>query len=204
MGAGILGSAFCKQWELVSVSMEGWRSKEWDTPHCIGGPLTDCSSCVLLCSLVVDSITSPYIGTVERGSPANLISEITNPCVLDHLNLISIACKDHNTLLPPCSASISPLHLADAGLPRSEEDGGTRCQKPGSRPSRVKRMWSMADRAQMALWMGADSSRGGGSGQAKPASVEAICNDRRLYECLRALWKCSALVWKLQKATVYC
>lgn len=62
----------------------------------------------LLCSLVVDSITSPYIETVERGSPANLISEITNRCVLDHLNLISVACKDHNALLPPCSASISP------------------------------------------------------------------------------------------------
>lgn len=62
----------------------------------------------LLCSLVVDSITSPCIETVERGFPANLISEITNHCVLDHLNLISVACKDHNTLLPPCSASISP------------------------------------------------------------------------------------------------
>lgn len=45
--------------------------------------------------------------TVGRGSTANLISEITNPCVLDHLNLISVAWKDHNTLLPLCGESIS-------------------------------------------------------------------------------------------------
>lgn len=45
---------------------------------------------------------------VGRGSPVNLISKITNPRVLDHLNLISVACKDHNTLLPVCGASISP------------------------------------------------------------------------------------------------
>lgn len=42
-----------------------------------------------------------------RGYAANLISEITNHRVLDHLNLISVACKDHNTLLPLRSASIS-------------------------------------------------------------------------------------------------
>lgn len=45
---------------------------------------------------------------VGRRSPVNLISEITNPHVLDHLNLISVAWKDHNTLLPPCGTSISP------------------------------------------------------------------------------------------------
>lgn len=47
----------------------------------------------LLGSLVLDSITCPYIETVgeegrrarrRRGSPANLISEITNLAVLDH------------------------------------------------------------------------------------------------------------------------
>lgn len=36
---------------------------------------------------------------VGRGSPANLISEITNQRVLHHLNLISVACKDHDALL---------------------------------------------------------------------------------------------------------
>lgn len=97
-----------------------------------------------------------------RGSPANLISEITNHRVLDHLNLISVACKDHNTLLPPCTASISPPRLAAAGLPRSDERRGkSSLTKRGSWPHGVKRMWGMANSVQMMLWMAADSSCGG-------------------------------------------
>lgn len=138
---------------------------------------------------------------VGRGSPANLISEITNHRVVDHLNPISVACKDHNTLLPPCSASISPLRLAAAGLPRSDEEGRERRTKPGSRPRRVKRMWSTADSVRTMLWMGEDSSRGGGGGQGEVASVGAICDDRRPEECLRALWECSALVGTLLRDT---
>lgn len=107
----------------------------------------------LLCSLVVDSITSPCIETVERGFPANLISEITNHCVLDHLNLISVACKDHNTLLPPCSASISPPPFPPCCC-RSPKIRGRRksmLTKLGSRPGGVKRMRSIADSGQMTL-----------------------------------------------------
>lgn len=59
---------------------------------------------------LLDSITSPYAETAEggRGSPANLISEITNLGVLHHLELISVACEGHSALLARCEgASIS-------------------------------------------------------------------------------------------------
>lgn len=53
----------------------------------------------------LDSITSPYTETAKggRGSPANLISEITNLCVVHHLELISVAWEGRSALLEGAS-----------------------------------------------------------------------------------------------------
>lgn len=117
----------------------------------------------LLCSLVVDSITSPYIDGSGERIPVNLISKITNPRVLDHLNLISVACKDHNTLLPVRGASISRLRLDAAGLPISDEQRGkSALAKPGSPPRRVKRTAGAVDTVQTSPGTETDSSHAGG------------------------------------------
>lgn len=119
----------------------------------------------LLCSLVVDSITSPYIDGRGERIPSKFDQWDYKPPRTRSFKPHLVACKDHNTLLPACSASISPFRLAAAAaaLQRSDEPRSkSELTKPGSRPRRgVKRMWSAADKIQMTLWMVTDSSRAG-------------------------------------------
>ena len=134
---------------------------------------------------------------VGRGSPANLISEITKPHVLDHLNPISVACKDHNTLLRLYSASISPSSAFPLQVSQDQMNEEGRAGWPNRGPdltrSRECEAWPTALKWCFE-WVQIHHARGGA------ASEEAI-RDGRLYECLRALRECSALVCTLQKDT---
>lgn len=136
----------------------------------------------------LDSITSPYAETATggRGSPANLISKITNLGVLHHLELISVACEGHSALLAPCKgASISRRRCRfrslwedwqRSGRSRLEGAGGSgRCEA-----ERMGFKWSSDGVSNPSLprWRGV------------AASMEVLGDDRRLLEGLGGLSEC--------------
>lgn len=87
------------------LAAEGYRSKDGDRLQRIGGLLMDCGSRFRSTLSLLHTRRRRRGG---RGSPANLISEITNLGVLHHLELISVACEGHSALLALCEgASIS-------------------------------------------------------------------------------------------------
>lgn len=129
--------------------MIGWSLKcIWG--HSIQSSLSFSCSCSHLSET---SLLHPF--SIHRGSRSspNLISEITNQCLVDHLNPIS-AHKDHNTLPFSRSAIYQPPLPFCCRVPKIRNI----LTKLRSWPGGVTRMWGMEKAAQMALWMGLVSS----------------------------------------------
>lgn len=106
---------------------------------------------------------SIYIETAGRGSPAKFDQRDYNPpCTISFKP--HLCCLQGPQYITPSVQCIyqspSPCRCRS---PMIRERGKSTLTKPGSWPSGVKRMWSMADGVEVTLWMGADSSRGVGS-----------------------------------------
>lgn len=119
------------------------------------------------------------------GSPANLISEITNLGVLHHLELISVACEGHGALLAPCEGvSISRRRRRFRFL----QEG--RRKKTGKEPAAL--VWRGCGGCE-AKRTGFKWSSDGVSDPSPPgwrgaaASMEALGDDRRPLEGLGVL-----------------
>lgn len=122
---------------------------------CIWGNSVHTELYLLLQSLFGDTIPFPY---TEGVHPHQIWSARLQTSLVDHLKSIS-ACKDHNAF-PLSRIAIhqpqSPFHC------RSPKMRKKILTKLRSWPGRVTRVWGTEKTAQMALWMGADSSGRGG------------------------------------------